>query len=163
MLRYLLISAIVVVGATMLIAAWTERDFIRIKLASVYASAPPKPAAPEPSGTPSGKGLSMVAPWALSALPECLIQQSDTTGPPAYVLAHLPAGARRIVPPATLQYGNCTILLRGDEAYVRRGADRFRIPPHVEYYRTSAGLAQLRRDGPGMDLRIYQPAGQSNE
>jgi hypothetical protein len=157
MLRYLLISAAIVIGGTMLVAAWVERDLIRFKLASVYLKVPPKSERAQALVAASPRPLSIEAPWALSVLPACLIQMSDTTGPAAYVLAHLPAGARVIAPPASLTYGNCTILLRGDEAYVRRGADRFHIPPHVQFFRAGEALALLRRDGPGMDLRIYQP------
>lgn len=157
MLRYLLISTVIVVGATTLVAVWVNRDLIRIKLASVYAKVPPKTAPAEPATLASPRPLSIEAPWALSALPDCLMQASHTTGPPDYVLAHLPPGARPIPPPATLSYGNCTILVRGDEAYVRRGPDRFHVPPHVQFFRAGDRLALLRRDGPGMDLRVYDP------
>ena len=36
-LRYLLLSTAIVVGAAMVVAAWVNRDLIRIKIASVYA------------------------------------------------------------------------------------------------------------------------------
>jgi hypothetical protein len=157
MLRYFLISAAIVVGGTMLVAAWVDRDLIRLKLASVYVRVPPKPERALGLAPPSARPLSIEAPWALSVLPACLIQMSDTTGPAAYVLAHLPPGAQAIAPPASLTYGNCTILVRGDEAYVRRGDDRFHIPPRIQFFRAGGALALLRRDGPGMDLRIYQP------
>ncbi|HTU82127.1 MAG TPA: hypothetical protein VMF61_08360 [Candidatus Acidoferrales bacterium] len=164
MLRYLAISAIIVVGATAIVAAYADRDFLRIKIASVYAKVSPKTARAEATVTPNAQALTITAPWALSALPACLTQMSDTTGPPAYVRAHLPTGSQPIVPPAVLRYGNCTILVRGDEAYVIRGDDRFTIPPPVQFFRTAEGIAVLRRDGAGMDLRVYQSApGATNE
>lgn len=142
----------------MVAAGWVNRDLIRIKIASVYARVNPKPQAANRAGGAATNGLRGDAPWALSALPECLIQTSETTGPRAYVVGHLPAGATPIAPPATLRYGDCTISLSGDEAYVRRGNDRFRIPPPVRFYRASGALALLRESSNGNELRVYQPA-----
>ena len=76
----------------------------------------------------------------------------------AYVLAHLPAGAVPVAAPARLVYGDCSITIVGDEAYVRRGDDRFRIPPRARFYRAD-GLLALVRETPGrVDLRVYEPA-----
>ena len=158
MLRYYAISACIVLGFLVFGTAWAERDLIRIKIASVYASAPPKPEPASTTGHGSAAGLRGDAPWALSALPECLIQTSETTGPLDYVLKHLPSGAVQIVPPAVLAYCDCTIFVRGDEAYVRRGVDRFRIPPRVRLYRTAGSLALLRLGPGGNELRVYQPS-----
>ena len=158
MVRYLLLSTAIVLGVAIAVAAWVNRDLIRIKIASVYARVPPKAGAP---GTPERRPAGALwgdAPWALSALPECLIQTSESTGPSAYVRARLPAGAAAIVPPATLVYGDCSISIAGDEAYVRRGADRLRIPPRVRFYRAHGVLALVRQTAQGAELRIYQPA-----
>jgi hypothetical protein len=157
MLRYLAISTVIVVGVALVVAGWTNRDLIRIKIASVYASVPPKPAAPNGLEMPNGVPLRGDAPWALSALPECFIQLSETTGPPHYVMAHLPAGATVVTPPATLTYADCSISIVDNEAFVTRGADRFRIPPRVRFYRTEATLALLYVESGGMELRVYQP------
>jgi len=148
---------VIVFGVAVLSTAWIDRDLIRIKIASVYAPALPKKgetqAGPRPNVPFRGD-----APWALSALPFCLTQLSARTGPLAYVSAHLPAGATEVVPPATLSYGNCTIFVRGDEAYVRRGEDRFRIPPDVRFYRSHGVLAVLRTSAKGgHELRVYVP------
>lgn len=97
------------------------------------------------------------APWALSALPDCLTQTSESTGSFDYVRAHLPPGAVRVVPPSTLVYGNCTLTIAGDQAYVRRGADRLRIPPVVRFYRAPGVLALIRLAAHASQLRIYQP------
>ncbi|HKU81661.1 MAG TPA: hypothetical protein VJP76_05780, partial [Candidatus Tumulicola sp.] len=99
-------------------------------------------------------------PWALSAFPECATQTSETTGPIAYVLGHLPRGARRVRPPARLSAGDCTIALAGDAAFVRRGNDRYRIPPQVRIYRAPGRIAVLRSDpSGGNDLRVYELSG----
>jgi hypothetical protein len=157
MLRYFAAATVIVVGAAVVVAGWTNRDLIRIKIASVYARVPPKAAVPNGEEPPNSVPLRGDAPWALSALPECLIQLSETTGPAHYVLAHLPPGASLVTPPATLTYADCTISIADDEATVTRGADRFRIPPRVRFYRAGATLALLHVESGGMELRVYQP------
>ncbi|MBV8148459.1 MAG: hypothetical protein JO092_05150 [Candidatus Eremiobacteraeota bacterium] len=157
MVRYLLISTAIVLTIAVTVASWTNRDLIRIKIASVYARVPPKPGPSNHVQASNGVPLSGDAPWALSALPECLIQLSETTGPSHYVLAHLPSGAAPVTPPATLTYADCTISVVDDEAIVTRGADRFRIPPRVRFYRTGATLALLQVESNGMQLRVYEP------
>jgi hypothetical protein len=158
MLRYLLLSTVIVVGAAVLGTAWANRELIRIKIAGVYARVPPKAGPTGPGPGHPGTGLRGDAPWALSALPECLSQTSESTGPPGYVRAHLPSKSVPIVPPATLVYGDCTITIAGDEAYVRRGADRLLIPPRVQFYRAPGKLALIREDSRGSQLRVYTPA-----
>lgn len=135
-----------------------NRDLIRIKIASVYASAPPKPAPSDTNRGGSEAGMRGDAPWALSALPECLVQMSETTGPASYTLPHLPGGSVLVAAPATLHYADCTISVAGDEAFVSRGADRFRIPPKIRFYRTAQTLSLLRVEGGGTELRVYEPA-----
>lgn len=161
-LRYLALSTAIVLLVAMTVAGWVNRDLIRIKIASVYARVHPKP---QPSNAPGGEtnlGLHGDAPWALSALPECLLQLSETTGPLDYVLKHVPPGAQQIGSPASLQYGDCTILLSDDEAYVRRGSDRYRIPPRVRFYRGAGVLVLLRESSNGNELRVYQPSDMRN-
>jgi len=157
-LRYLILSAVIVLGVAVLAAGWANRDLIRIKIASVYARVPAKPGG---SGAPArgqSSALGGDAPWALSALPECLTQVSESSGPANYVRSRLPRGAAAIVPPATLVYGNCTITIAGDQAYVRRGPDRLHIPPSVRFYRASGLLALMRQGSHGAELRVYEPA-----
>ena len=158
MLRYFALSAAIVLGIAVVAAGWVNRDLIRIKIASIYARVQPKPgeaSVPERGGTASLRGD---APWALSALPDCLIQISESSGPSHYVRAHLPPDATRIVPPATLVYGDCTITIAGEEAFVRRGEDRLRIPPPVKFYHAGDLLALIRETGAIAELRVYQPA-----
>lgn len=158
MLRYLLLSTAIVFAIAVTVAAWVNRDLIRIKIASIYARVPPKPGGASRLEAGTAASLRGDAPWALSALPDCLIQTSKSTGPASYVRAHLPAGAAPIVPPATLVYGDCSITIAGDEAYVRRGNDRLRIPPRVQFYRAKGYLALLRETPGGTELRVYEPA-----
>lgn len=46
MLRYLLLSTIIVLGAAIGLAAWINRDLIRITIEGVRAPAPAKPGDP---------------------------------------------------------------------------------------------------------------------
>lgn len=158
MLRYLLLSAVIVLSIGVVVAAWVNRDLIRIKIASVYARVPAKAGPPGAREQGPPGALRGDAPWALSALPECLTQTSESTGAPAYVRAHLPPGATPVVPPVTLVYGDCSIRIADDEAYVRRGTDRLRIPPRVRFYRAEGLLALIRETRNGAELRVYQPA-----
>jgi|SRR5580700_135831 hypothetical protein len=158
MLRYLVLSAVIVVGATAIVAGWANRDLIRIKIASVYARVPSKPGGPNSGEGGTAAPLSGDATWALSALPECLTQTVVSRGSPAYVRRHLPAGAVRVVPPAVLVYADCSIRISGDEAYVRRGPDRLRIPPHAEFYRAGRLLVLVREAPANAELRVYEPA-----
>ena len=162
MLRYLAIATVIVLACAIVAAGWINRDLIRIKIASVYARVHPNPQPPNAPGRETKLGLRGDAPWALSALPECLMQMSETTGPLDYVLKHVPAGAQPIGSPASLQYGDCTILLSDDEAYVRRGNDRYRIPPRVRFYRGAGVLALVRESSNGNELRVYQPTDMKN-
>lgn len=95
------------------------------------------------------------APWALSALPDCFTQRSETTGTASYVKARLPAGAQPVRAGARLMYGSCTILVSNDELLVERGSDRLRVPPHTTLYTIGETLALLRTSGSTTDLRIY--------
>jgi hypothetical protein len=156
--RYLALSTVIVLAIAVVVAGWMNRDLIRIKISSVYASAPPKPAPSHPIGGGRDGSLRGDAPWALSALPDCLVQMSEATGPLSYTMQHLPPGSAPVTSPARLHYGDCTILLHGDEAIVRRGVDTLRIPPKIRFYRTAQTLSLLRVEGAGSELRVYQPA-----
>jgi hypothetical protein len=157
LLRYLLLSAVIVLSVAVLATAWANRDLIRIKIASVYARVPAKPGS-SGAAAHGQSALAGDAPCALSALPECLTQVSESSGPAPYVRSRIPRGAAAIVPPATLVYGDCTITIAGDQAYVRRGVDRLHIPPRVQFYRASGILALMREDSSGAELRVYEPA-----
>ncbi len=150
-------STVIVLGIGVAVAAWVNRDLIRIKIASVYARVAPKPGASSRVRSGAIAPLSGDAPWALSALPECLTQLSKSAGSTRYVIAHLPKNAVRIAPPAHLAFGDCTIAIDGREAFVRREDDRFRIPPSVQFYRAGAELVMLREAAGSVELRVYQP------
>lgn len=158
MLRYFAIATVIVLSVVVLATAWQNRELIRIRIAPTSLPASPKPADSTGGGDRANVPYRGEAPWALSALPECLTQLSVTTGSLPFVRSHVPSGATQVVPPATLAYGDCTISVTGDEAEVRRGNDRFHIPGSVRFYRGPALLAVLRSGGSGNELRVYLPA-----
>ncbi len=148
-----------------IVAGFANRDRLRLKIASVYATVPPKPVQKPPLSARKAGSFSGDAPWALSALPECFTQLSKTTGPLSYVLAHLPSGGHMVLSAQAraLRYADCVLRVRGEAVYVQRGVDRMRIPPPARVYVNGAGtkIALLRGLEGGYELRVYQVAGAS--
>ncbi|HZZ65735.1 MAG TPA: hypothetical protein VFE17_09575 [Candidatus Baltobacteraceae bacterium] len=150
------------VAAVAVVAGYANRDRIRLKIASVYASVPPKAAQPAQRSVRTAGAFTGDAPWALSALPECFMQLSKATSRElAYVQARLPQGVTMIRPPRTLRFADCVLQVRGDQVFVRRGTDRMRIPPAVRVYLNAwqTRLALLRAASSGYELRVYQTLG----
>ena len=140
--------------------AWVNRDLIRIKIASVYARVPAKAGARR---APSGRVrcAALRGRRAVGALGAARVLDANVGIDRSASLRARASAAQRavpIVPPATLVYGDCTITIAGDEAYVRRGADRLRIPPRVQFYRAADLLALIRETPPERELRVYEPA-----
>jgi len=139
-----------------IVAGYANRDRIRLKIASVYASVPPKAAQTPPASKRESTAFRGDAPWAFSALPECFEQLSKTTGPPSYVLARLPKGATMVRPPADLTYADCKIRVIGDAIDIDRGADRLRVPPPSRLFVSGNEIALLRGGAGSYELRIYE-------
>ncbi|MDQ6826585.1 MAG: hypothetical protein M3Z14_05215 [Candidatus Eremiobacteraeota bacterium] len=98
------------------------------------------------------------APWALSALPECLSQQTVWRGMSRGALrARVPPGAQAVEPGAVLHYNDCTITVRRRDALVVRGEDRFHIPPASEFF-ARRGQLFILRSGKHAELRAYNLA-----
>lgn len=142
-----------------ILAGFANRDRIRLKIASVYASVPPKAAQGGSVSTQHSRAFRGDAPWALSALPECFSQLSKYTSPTlAYVAAHIPKDVTPVRAPSTLRYADCTVRVAGRTVYVDRGDDRLRIPPPVRLYvGGNRHLALLRKTQTGYELRVYEP------
>ncbi|HUY40972.1 MAG TPA: hypothetical protein VMV82_05335 [Candidatus Dormibacteraeota bacterium] len=161
MLRYFVIATVLVVGT--LVAATAYHEYrLRIVVGSGKGYVPPKPAASLAPGHRIRQGLRGDAAWALSALPECMIQIAEWKGRREALTSHLPFTARAVAAPAVLRYGDCAITVVDDEAYVRRGHDRLRIPPHVRFYLIPGGIATLRAGCTAGScaavLRVYRTA-----
>jgi hypothetical protein len=95
------------------------------------------------------------APWALSALPECFHQRAGAHGPPAFARARIPRGARPVAAPATLQAGDCTLVVAADSATVTRGENRLLIPAVARFYVAGDRLILERSEGARDDVRVY--------
>ncbi len=161
-MRYYVIATCIVLTIAVLATAWSNRDRIRATVSphttpARYAPASTPHGGFEAPGGAAGAPVRGDAPWALSALPDCLIQRSEATGSLAYIHTKLPAGATAVLPGTILRYGPCTILVRDGEALVSRGEDRLRIPPHVRLYRAGNALALVRDTGRRGELRVYSP------
>jgi hypothetical protein len=154
-LRYYAIATVIVLVVSVVATAWSSRNFMRFRLGESNHSAPAQhvsSAPPEQSRILAVRGD---APWALSALPDCFRQQSESTGSVAYVRAKIPADARPIPEGTRLVYGSCALFVGDDVVLVDRGADRMRIPPHATLYRAGTSLALLRITGQTAVLRTY--------
>jgi hypothetical protein len=144
MLRYFAIATVIVLTIVVAVTMRTHLGLpAHLNFWKVAASPPP---AEDVTGN---------APWALSALPDCFTQRSETTGSASYVRMRLPAGAQPVRAGTRLTYGPCTILVRDGELLVERGSDRMRVPPHATLYTIGDSLALLRTSESGTDLRIY--------
>jgi hypothetical protein len=159
LLRYFTIASVIVLGAAVLAANWwTRQPHARLRIARVAATPISATGYANNGRMRAGAPFIGDAPWALSALPECLLQKAEASGPPAFVRAALPKGAQPIAAPATLQYRDCTIQIRADDALVTRGADRLHIPPDAHFYRLGNRLLLLYEDASGAQLRTYAPS-----
>lgn len=137
------------------VAAYANRDLIRIKIASVYARVSPKPVPRESSGVRTETKFLADASWALSALPECWKQAAKSTGDAQYVRAHLPPASVRLPPGAEIRANDCTLLVREDDAVVQRGRDRLRLPAPTYIFRSPERLSVFSLHGATAELRTY--------
>ncbi|MGA8841874.1 MAG: hypothetical protein WB491_15400 [Candidatus Aquilonibacter sp.] len=156
MLRYYAIATLIVLSIAVIVTARSYGDFMRFRMAASRHSAPPQHL--HVSGGGGGSSTQDVngdAPWALSALPDCFVQSSETTGSVAYVRAAIPAGAQPVPDGSRLSYGPCTILVRKSELLVDRGSDHLRVPPRAELYTSGHSLVLVRTSGNSAVLRAY--------
>ncbi len=98
------------------------------------------------------------APWALSALPECFEQISETRGSVAFATARLPSGGRLAPSGSALRAADCSVSVGARELLVRRGDLRLVVPPEARLYVWPDRFAVLRLDGAAADLRLYRGA-----
>ena len=155
MLKYYVMATCIVLSVAVFATAWNNRELIRIIIAPTSVPAPPKPQSSDTDSKRVDAAFNGDLPWALSALPNCVIQASETDGTIAYVRAHLPANATAISAGTTLHYGPCTISVMDDEALVTRGTDHMHIPPLASFYQAGTTLYLLRTYGTRAQMRAY--------
>ncbi len=154
MIRYFAIATVIVVAVVVAMTAWSFRDRITMHVrpttgpTDLHGGVAGDTRGPRPPFRGSG-------PWALSAVPNCLLQESESHGSIAYVRSRMPAGAKEVEPGELLHYGPCTIFVADGEVVVVRGQDRLAVPPHATLYRADGLLVLLRTSGESADLRTY--------
>ncbi len=140
-----------------IVAGYANRERLGLKVASVNVSVPPRAAQTPPPSKRRAVAFKGDATWALSALPECFVEQSKSTSRTLkYVMAHLPIDLQMVRPPRTLHYADCAVHIVGETIYVDRGADRLRIPPPARLYAGGRHLALLLGTEGGYELRVYE-------
>ena len=155
MLRYLLLSAVIVVTIVAIVAAYAMRDRLKLKVASVNVRVPPKAAQSAPPDGVTPPPLRGSAPWALSAVPECFTPTSKATGTLTYVLRHLPPGARMLRPGAVVDAADCRVVVGQTGVAVERRSDRLVVPAPARLYRSGDALGLLAATPTGYVLRDY--------
>jgi hypothetical protein len=154
--RYFAIATVIVLAVAVFATAWSNRDLMRFHLGETkHPVGPPQYASSSNSRSRDDRAFVGDAPWALSALPDCFTQLSESSGSIPFVRSKIPPGAQPVAAGARLSYGPCTIFVRDGEVLVARGADRLRIPPQATLYRAGNTLALYRTTGSTAILRTY--------
>ncbi len=156
MLRYFAIATVIVLSIAVIVTAHSYGDFMRFRLAASRHSPVPQHLRISAGGGSSEGDVTGDAPWALSALPDCFTQRSETAGSQAYVATRIPAGAQPVADGTRLRYGPCTILVRRSELLVERGSDHLRVPPRATLYTVGNSLVLVRTSGNYAVLRTYE-------
>jgi len=94
----------------------------------------------------------------LSALPECLRQTFEATGSRAYVASRLPAGYTLQPAGTQLQFSDCTLAVGQNAVLVRRGRDKYYVPPPAQLFKRASSIALMHEAGARAVLRVYEPA-----
>jgi hypothetical protein len=94
----------------------------------------------------------------LSALPECLRQIFEAVGSRAYVASRIPAGYAAQPAGTQLQFADCSLAVRANDVLVRRGADKYYVPPPAQLFKRASSIALMHEAGARAILRIYEPA-----
>ena len=156
MLRYVLIATCIVVlfGA---VAAAVHRAGGPLRMASVQTTGSPSPPRREAPSTFTPGPVTGDAPWALSAVPECFHQESETAGSERFVLARIPHGASLAPPGVTVTSRDCIVWARASDVVLVRGAERLRVPSgRLLLLRDRSRIALLAQDAGRTVLREYR-------
>jgi hypothetical protein len=159
LLRYFVVATILVLGLAIVLAGGWHETRAPLKLAPGKGKvAPARGYGNDAPDSARDRPFIADVSWALSALPECLLQRDEQSGQTGQILADVPKNAQPVPAPSTLHYGDCTILVRPDDAMVLRGRDRLHIPASVRFYRLGRKLILLHADSSGAQLRTYVPS-----
>jgi hypothetical protein len=154
MSRYYAIATALVIGA-LVIGANSARPGRPLDVKSVQATGSPSPPRPQPPSTLVPPGVTGAAPWALSALPECFVQESQARGSLRYVLAQLPPQATLLPSHVVSRAGDCALHVFVNSALVERGSERLTIPGNARFWVAGRRLVFVRTTGRSAELRVY--------
>ncbi len=161
MLRYYVLATLLVALLGSIFIA-RERHRAELRVASVQVTVPPKVTDQARDGAGHGPSrFTATGDWIMSALPSCFVQRERRSGPLPFVRAAVPSGALRIAAGTRFVRGACRVLVRADDVIVERGADRMRVSPPAELYRSGAALILVRPAIRGAGARIFDPPGSS--
>jgi len=155
MSRYYLLATVLVIGA-LAIGANSAHRGPPLDVKSVQATGSPSPARVQAASTLVPGAVTGKAPWALSALPECFVQESQARGPLAFVLAQLPPRAAPVPHHVVSRVGDCAVHVLEHSALVERGAEALTIPPDARFWVAGSRLAYVRTIGRSAELRVYR-------
>ncbi len=155
--RYYVIATALVCAAG--IAAFlAHRSALPLRIRAVQASGSPSSPRREIPSKSRTQDFIGDAPWALSALPECLVQQTVWAGQGEGALrTHLPREAQAVSIGTVLRYNDCSITVRARDAFVVRGRDYLHIPPRTQFFVVGHRLFMMRV-GRRAELRAYDAA-----
>lgn len=145
-------------AATILVAAFVFAITLRrLPQADLRVSASPSgtPSAPRSEAPESAAPAAVrgVAPWALSALPDCARQHAEVRGDRAFVTRAIPRDAKPVA--GHLQAGPCSIDVAATGILIVRGKDRLRIPPPARLLHAGGRYYLYEPDRKGAVLRVY--------
>ena len=154
MLRYYLIATLIVVAiGSLLFARRLAAPDLRVS--AQPTGTPSVPRADTRNDAAGAREFTGSGTWVLSALPNCFEERSRARGAAAIVAAKIPSHAARIAPGTTLRSGACTIVVRPDEVWAQRGADRLRVPT-ARLYRSGGLLVLVTRTDAAVEIRRYR-------
>jgi hypothetical protein len=155
MLRYYVAASAIVVVAILILLA-LPRPNPDVPKGSQYHGGPatPRPGGNDPDAH-APETVGGVAPWALSAVPECFHQTQSYRGNSTFAAAKVPRGARRIAPGTRILAADCVLDVGVDSARLSRGDLHFIVPPRALFFRSGGALVLRQTDGKREEVRIY--------
>ncbi len=157
----LFLAIFIVMGTLVVVTSIARLHRLQIHVAATSVPAPPKPYRDRRLSHAEHGAVDARGVWALAAQPSCFEEVEKSTGPQAYVRAHLPRQAQRVPSGRTLIFGSCRIVIEGGSVIVVRGNERISVPAPAELYQTASRLYLLARGAAGgPELRAYKVVSQ---
>ncbi len=72
--------------------------------------------------------------------------------------SRLPKGYAAQPAGTQLQFSDCSIAVGANDVTVRRGPDKYYVPPPAQLFKRASSIALMHEAGARAILRIYEPA-----